>query len=335
MVRTEARHFVSRSLAIRVFGQAAKRGVLQVAQISKPLLADPFMGGGTPDLSRRTVFGCDVIGFDINPMSYWIVKQEIEHLDLDEYAEAAESLRSENSKTEIGRLVLNKDANCGSAEAHAKYFLWVKKRICHICGKDMTFFPDICSHPDSRHPKNVIVCGKCGELSESGDRKNPGLLPELFLSLAIEGPAKRSLCKCPECGDQSLSRARFRPPGHRLFAIEYHCPNCKPTHSGRFFKKPDEHDLGKLAEVSSIWAETLPKHVPDDEIPSGDETNRLLRWGYKRYREMFNERQLLALELSAEIVSRTPNQRVRNALATNLSDLLRYQNMLCRYDKRL
>ena len=49
---------------------------------------------------------------------------------------------------------------------------------------------------------------------------------------------------------------------------------------------------------------------------------------------MFNDRQLLALELSARIVSETGNERIRNALATNFSDLLRYQNMLCRYDKR-
>ncbi|MDP6559901.1 MAG: DNA adenine methylase, partial [Candidatus Binatia bacterium] len=40
-------------------------------------VADPFMGGGTPILEANRV-GCDVTGFDINPMSYWIVKQEIE-----------------------------------------------------------------------------------------------------------------------------------------------------------------------------------------------------------------------------------------------------------------
>jgi adenine-specific DNA methylase len=37
------------------------------------------LGGGTPILEASRV-GCNVIGFDINPMSYWIVKQEIEHL---------------------------------------------------------------------------------------------------------------------------------------------------------------------------------------------------------------------------------------------------------------
>ncbi len=36
--------------------------------------------------------GCDIVGHDINPMSYWIVKQEIEHLDLDAYRLGRESL---------------------------------------------------------------------------------------------------------------------------------------------------------------------------------------------------------------------------------------------------
>jgi hypothetical protein len=47
---------------------------------------------------------------------------------------------------------------------------------------------------------------------------------------------------------------------------------------------------------------------------------------------MFNPRQLLGLELSARFISKTEDINIRNALATNLSDLLRYQNMLCRYD---
>ena len=54
--------------------------------------------------------------------------------------------------------------------------------------------------------------------------------------------------------------------------------------------------------------------------------------GLCRYRDMFNPRQLLGLELSCRLISETKNRRIRHALATNLSDLLRYQNMLCRYD---
>ena len=69
------------------------------------------------------------------------------------------------------------------------------------------------------------------------------------------------------------------------------------------------------------------------KILAGDETDRLHRWGYSRYRELFNDRQLLGLELQLPAdIAGVNDERVRHALATNLSDLLRYQNMLCRYD---
>ncbi|MHB1287487.1 MAG: hypothetical protein ACYCYP_13225 [Leptospirales bacterium] len=45
-----------------------------------------------------------------------------------------------------------------------------------------------------------------------------------------------------------------------------------------------------------------------------------------------NERQLLSLEMSGRFISGIQDERIRHALATNFSDLLRYQNMLCRYD---
>jgi adenine-specific DNA methylase len=58
----------------------------------------------------------------------------------------------------------------------------------------------------------------------------------------------------------------------------------------------------------------------------------LHRWGYERFHELFNARQLVGLETSARMIARVEDSRLRRALATNLSDLLRYQNMLCRYD---
>jgi adenine-specific DNA methylase len=117
-----------------------------------------------------------------------------------------------------------------------------------------------------------------------------------------------------------------------MVAIEYFCHSCKPGHKGRFFKKPDHEDIEKYESASTQVTSMQTTYIPDDEIPSGDETDRLLRWGYRKYREMFNDRQLLGLELSCRLIAEQSDEHIRNALATNLSDLLRYQNMLCRYD---
>jgi putative DNA methylase len=294
-------------------------------------VADPFMGGGTPLLEANRL-GCDIIGYDINPMAYWVVRQEIEHIDLAAYREASSKLK-ESLHNQIGSFYRTKCLHCNSTEAHAKYFLWVKTDICAQCGMMIDLFPGYLLAEDRRHPRNVFICPECGELTESEDRKNPGQCSACKAPLSNAGPARRNRCQCPACGTRNTyPDPKGGPPRHRMFAIEYHCPECKPRHLGRFFKKPDATDIAKYAEAEAAWAKITPLFVPDDEIPSGDETDRLHRWGYRRYREMFNARQLLGLELGCEAISKQTDEQVRHALATNLSDLLRYQNMLCRYD---
>lgn len=294
-------------------------------------ITDPFMGGGIPLLEANRL-GCDVTGFDINPMSYWIVKQEVEHLDVDAYVRAADALRKDLER-EIGHLHRTRCVSCGIEDAHVKYFLWVKVIECRECHEDFDLFPGYLVAADSRHPKNVFVCPSCGQLTETADRKNPGNCRHCRRALSPSGIARRNRCECGQCGAVNAFPLRsFGPPRHRLFAIEYYCPSCRNTHKGRYFKSPDAKDLDRIREAERRWTRTTPKYVPEDAIPSGDETNRLHRWGYRQYREMFNVRQLLGLELSARLISKIANERIRNALATNLSDLLRYQNMLCRYD---
>lgn len=294
-------------------------------------VADPFMGGGTP-LVEANRLGCDVIGYDINPMAYWIVRQEIEQLDLPAYRQAAAGLRA-RLEGEVGHLYRTTCLECGSPDAHVKYFLWVKTQRCQHCGQAFDLFPGYLLAENRRHPKNVVICSACGELNEVDDRKAPGACRACEAELRLPGPASRSRCACSHCGwTNAYPDASQGAPKHRMIALEYHCPACKPHHRGRFFKKPDQADLANYEAAAAAWAGLDPAFVPDEEIPRGDETDRLHRWGYARYREMFNERQLLGLELSCRAIAECPDTRVRNALATNLSDLLRYQNMLCRYD---
>ncbi len=294
-------------------------------------VADPFMGGGTPLMEANRV-GCDIVGCDINPMSYWIVRQEIEHLDLDAYRKAAVALRSALER-DIGCLYRTTCRECGSKDAHVKYFLWVKIIPCKNCGRELRLFPGYLLAQDRRHPRNVFVCAECGDLTESESRIHPGSCGTCGATLRTEGTAKRGKCLCPSCSiPNTFPDAAKGAPRHALFAIEYSCPACKASHRGRFFKQPDAGDLAKVFDASERWSKTRARFVPTEEILAGDESDRLHRWGYRHYREMFNERQLLGLELSCRRIEGVQDERVRNALATNLSDLLRYQNMLCRYD---
>lgn len=294
-------------------------------------VADPFMGGGTPLIEANRV-GCDVTGFDINPMATWIVREEIEHLNLDAYEAAAKALLAK-LRADIEELYLTDCPLYGDKDVPVKYFLWVKMLDCESCGESVDLFPGYLLSEDSRHPKNVLVCPDCGELNEVTDRTNPGNCQSCNTALCTKGPAGRGHCVCSHCGHENrYPRGVEGPLRHRLFAIEYFNPQRKAEHKGRFFKKPDDKDLARVAEAEQRLRKSRTRFVPDQEILPGDETDRLHRWGYGHYHQMFNDRQLLGLELSCRLIAKVKDERVRHALATNLSDLLRYQNMLCRYD---
>ncbi len=135
------------------------------------MVADPFMGGGTPLLEANRV-GCDVQGFDINPMAAWIVREEIEHLDLVAYREAADAL-VEALEQDVGASYRTDCPLYGDRDVPVKYFLWIKVLDCEKCGKEFDLFPGYLLAEDSRHPKNVLVCSKCGDLNDVANLGHP------------------------------------------------------------------------------------------------------------------------------------------------------------------
>ncbi len=294
-------------------------------------VADPFMGGGTPLIEANRV-GCDVQGYDINPMAAWIVREEIEHLDVPAYQKAAGAL-VETLRSDLGRFYLTDCPLYGDQDVPVKYFIWVKEVTCSDCGGGVPLFPGYRIADDTRHPAHVIICSRCNQLNEVSSTKERCTCKYCSEALVYEGPAKRNKCACPSCGHiNKYPRPDEGPPRHRLVALEYYNPERKRDHKGRFFKAPDEKDIARFEETRQLWEQQNPQFVPKQPILPGDETKRLHRWGYMHYRDLFNERQLYGLENSAKLIASIENTRIRHALATNLSDLLRYQNMLCRYD---
>ena len=321
-----------RGLMLSEFGNKPVSEIFfQANDFPKVTIADPFMGGGTPLLEANRV-GCDVVGFDINPMATWIVQEEIEHIDLKKYRTLADDLMVALTQ-EIGKYFLTDCPQYGDHDVPVKYFLWVKVLNCEACNEEFDLFPGYLVAENRRHPANVVVCWSCGDLNETEDVASPGQCKGCKSHLKIDGPAKRNRCACARCGHvNSYPRKQSEPFKHRLFAIEYYNPVRKVGHTGRFFKKPDQKDLDRIETAQCRWRSMEAQFVPNEKILPGDETDRLHRWNYSHYQELFNERQLLSLEISGRFISGIQDERIRHALATNLSDLLRYQNMLCRYD---
>jgi adenine-specific DNA methylase len=298
------------------------------------VIADPFMGGGTT-VFEASRLGLSVVGADTNPMAYWIVRQSLVPLDGEAFAVAAREVTSD-IECDLGNLYSTSCIKCGEA-APVKYFLWVKVAHCPDCGSENALFPGHLLAEAVRHPKHVLVCEQCGSLNEYDHqprRADPGQCTACQSPVHVEGSTLRQRTVCRDCGHTYpyLVKNQASPLGHRLWAMEYYCELCKARHTGRFFKRPDADDLAKYERARMLLMDSPDLPIPDDTIPPGDETDRLHRWGYRHYREMFNERQLLGLGLLLRRIDQVNDTETRYALLTVFSDCLRYQNMLCRYD---
>ena len=223
--------------------KAVEESYYRASSFEGVTIADPFMGGGTPLLEANRT-GCNVIGTDINPMAAWIVREELDALDLKAYGKKAEELL-DYLREEIGHFYKTRCPVTGRKDADVKYFLWVKTGTCATCRKGFDLFPGYVLAEDARHTSYVLVCASCGDLNEVADPGRPAHC-RCGRALTTEGPISRNRCSCPYCG--RVNSAPFHgdgPPVHRLFAIEYYNPDLKER-PGRLFKKPDKDDLSRL-----------------------------------------------------------------------------------------
>lgn len=113
------------------------------------VVLDPFMGGGTTIVEALRL-GCKVIGIDLNPVAWFIVKTEIEPVDLDELRAAFDRLterKVEWSGKPLRETLLDlyktKCPSCGG-DADIIYTFWVKSAICtsDTCRKQVPLFSD-------------------------------------------------------------------------------------------------------------------------------------------------------------------------------------------------
>ena len=250
-----------RGLLLAEFGDdALERLFFESNDFSGLRIADPFMGGGTP-LIEANRLGCDVIGFDVNPMAAWIVREEIQGLDLSRYEQAAAELVS-MLRRQIGAYYRTSCPIYGDPDVPVKSFLWVKVLTCDACGFAFDLFPGYLLAEDRRHPRNVVVCHQCGALNEVAQRDAPGHCHACGATLSIVGPARRGWCLCPRCGyTNSYPGNRPLPLEHRLFAIFYHNSKRKPAHKGCFFKKPDPDDLARTDGIPEARQDPSAPHV--------------------------------------------------------------------------
>jgi adenine-specific DNA methylase len=292
---------------------------------------DPFMGGGT-SLVEAAKLGARVLGNDIDPMAWFITKKEMDAWDEFDFKREftwmnenlAEKLRSYfKTKDEQGNLV------------DVTYYFWVEIIPCPHCGTDFEghihyFLCDDGPHYTER--RRVAFCHNCHAIREVQDGENGfdctvcGAHTDCY-----DGPMGDQRYHCPMCGQRGSIKElypRKKPFNKKLFALEYVDVDGKPQ-----YKRADEFDI-ELYNKAKKDLRRLRKTllIPKARIPTRCRLDkRPINFGYHRYEQMFNDRQLLCLGLILNEIVKISDQNTREFMLLAFSDSLAANNWFCSY----
>lgn len=332
----------------------------------KVVVLDPMMGGGT-SIVEALRLGANVIGCDLNPVAWFVVKKEIEPVDINDLDVAFNHLE----QTVAPGIVKYYKTQCPvcQGEADAMYYFWVKELPCVNCGRTVPLFREyriassrstsvehhtcvICAEcetdfaPSERSPDcpncgwtfskggyQHVMCPECAQFFEVQDYRQEHSCPECGTAhVAYEGNTSGQYYTCADCSQKYgivEAIAQSGKPPERLFAVEYYCSAC--DRKGYKPTSADDQALyEKAAQEFAGLAGTLP--IPDQHIPMGYNTRQMINYGYTEFQLMFNDRQLLCLGTLLRAILQIQDANLRELLLLAFSQTLDFSNMFCKYD---
>lgn len=293
-------------------------------------ILDPFMGGGTT-IFEALRFGCKVIGNDLQPLSLFVTKALVS-----QYNEHKVNSAVKNLEDKVGNRIkeyYKTTCPCCGKKADGMYAFHVKKASTNSDCKWHRFFSSFVIA--YKKDEFTIVCPKCGKIHKTKFEEGYFLCECGWkLNSPKDSYVKNGIFECPDCHEKkSLTEYGIEtgyPFATDIIAIEYYCPHCK-SHD---YKAPDFEDFELQKKASQDFNEIkdeLP--IPDQAIPEGYNTNQIINHGYKKFSDLFNERQLLCLGLLLKEINNINDKDTQLWLQLAFSGMLEMNNMFCRYQQ--
>lgn len=297
------------------------------------IVLDPFMGSGVT-LGEALKLGCRVIGADVNPVAYYMVRSSLQRPDVEALKYAFQRLESEVAP-KIRRYYYSTWPETG-AQADVLYAFWVKTICCPDCGASTRLFPNWIFAANAyprRKPQARALCPVCGGLHEVHYQATAATCPACHHRYDPQiGPARRTTFVCETCGREHPIAETYRLtdalPDHQLYALMLLLPD-----GHKVYKQPDRADLALYDQAAAAWEQVQSQNAfyPRQEIPSGINTDQARSYNYRYWYQMFNARQLLSLSMLLEAILHEPNQSVREQLVLLFSGALEFNNMFCSF----
>lgn len=294
---------------------------------SEITILDPFMGGGTT-VGEALRLNCKVVGCDLNPVAWFLVRQAMREVDgaalMTAYAQVEEEVAED-----IGAMYATTCSGCGST-ARAQYVAWVKQVPCSGCGSlaDIHLSQVVMADMATKGA-GLVDCPACGHPWWVPSVRDEVVCPECSSTFVPSTRRTRATHYKCSCGTEepilNVLRDATEPPGHRLRCLTVWCDMCGKRHQGATAEDRARY-AAVATDVRQRWVALL---LPREEIPPGYNTNQMRRYGYRYWHQMFNARQLAAYDLLFRAIARVVDEPSRELLTLLASTSLELNSMFC------
>ncbi len=292
---------------------------------------DPFMGSGTT-VGEAHKLGLTSLGRDINPVAEAAVRVALGPMDRNGLRKGLVQLLDD-----VGQIIqsLYKSSDSRGQECDVLYYFWVMQADCSSCGTKQDLFSSYViaanAYPKKK-PEVQVLCPKCGHIACAPTRHHQVVCDSCSENFDPEsGPVHGAKATCISCSkDFSVAEAvRRQRPLYRLYG------KLVLTRSGaKEYLAATEEDQrayhqceGKLA----AFVDSGEIDLPSLQLEDGHNTRQAIGYGFRAWKDFFNNRQLLALGLLRKAILKIDDPSTRSALMNLFSGTLEFNNMFTSY----
>jgi len=292
---------------------------------------DPFMGSGTT-IGEAHKLGFSALGRDINPVAVESVRVALGPLDRRKIRQAFDELSHGAGET-IRTLYLSEDSRRRVCDV--LYYFWVMQTACPECGRVVDLFSSYIFAKNARPDKKAavrILCPLCGQVFCGFYGQTRAACPSCDFAFNPElGPARGRMAVCGHCNAEFsiLDAIGGKRPPFRMYAKLVLRKDGKKE-----YLPSSPADVRNYVRCSRRLREEAAKGnaaVPNLTLQYGHNTGQAMKYGFLRWSDFFNDRQLLALSLLRSAITEIADDPTKEAMLTLFSGVLEFNNLFASY----
>ncbi len=308
-----------------------RRAFYEKQSFEKLSVLDPFMGSGTT-LGEAHKLGFIALGQDINPVAAETVQVALGPLDKLKLQKALAELLESVGERLVG---LYRSRDSKGRECDVLYYFWVMQAACPRCERSVDLFRSYVVASNAyprRKPLVHLVCPACGDIFPASNRHTQATCRSCGKEFHPDvAPAKGAKAACGHCSTEfsTIDAVGGQRPAFRLYG-----KLVLGSSGSKEYLPATEEDQIAYRESSQVLSAELQSgriRLPTLTLEDGYNTRQAIGYGFRVWRGLFNDRQLLALGWLRNAILHLEDEPTRRAMMVLFSGVLEFNNLFTSY----